>query len=331
MVDSKKGLSDIVTNVLIILLVLVAIGVIWAFVSPVIKNSAGQTENVGDQYGTTLKIKPSSVIANGNTLSMIVERNEGNGALIGFNIIVEDTAGTSKVFRNDTIIERLGSQLIVFNVAGSGLGTLKTVSVAPIFALSGGEERTAPISSSAAVPTNTAAAACPNGVKESGEACDGTDFAPLGNSCSANSGLAHTYYNGLLTCTGSCTFNEAGCSEYCGDSVVNGPEQCEGSTVFTNNCNYLGNPNYLNGSGTCNSGTCGITCDQCTSDFENDGDLDSQDCEYASSQGIDVDGSGFVNGDDYDLCSVMTTTSTKYCTIQSCCDANNGFCGSYMC
>jgi len=40
--ESKKGLSDVVTTVLIILLVLAAVVIVWAFVRPAIQSGAGQ-------------------------------------------------------------------------------------------------------------------------------------------------------------------------------------------------------------------------------------------------------------------------------------------------
>jgi len=38
---NKKGLSDVVTTVLIILLVVAAVGIVWAFIAPMIKNTGG--------------------------------------------------------------------------------------------------------------------------------------------------------------------------------------------------------------------------------------------------------------------------------------------------
>ena len=48
MINTKRGLSDIITNVLIILLVLVAVGIIWAFVRPAIQGGAQQVAGASD-------------------------------------------------------------------------------------------------------------------------------------------------------------------------------------------------------------------------------------------------------------------------------------------
>lgn len=52
---NKSGLSNIVTMVLIILLVLVAIGIIWFFIRPFIFNSSEQLEGVESCFQTTVE------------------------------------------------------------------------------------------------------------------------------------------------------------------------------------------------------------------------------------------------------------------------------------
>ena len=87
---SRKGLSDIVTNVLIILLVLVAIGIIWAFVRPAITQGAGQLQGAGD----CLTIDVESVTCNAAANTVTFKRNTGAGALAGVKFIVEKSTGT---------------------------------------------------------------------------------------------------------------------------------------------------------------------------------------------------------------------------------------------
>lgn len=87
---SRKGLSDIVTNVLIILLVLVAIGIIWAFVRPAITQGAGQLQGAGD----CLTIDIEAVSCNATTDEVTFKRNTGAGTLAGVKFIVEKTSGT---------------------------------------------------------------------------------------------------------------------------------------------------------------------------------------------------------------------------------------------
>ncbi len=87
---SRKGLSDIVTNVLIILLVLVAIGIIWAFVRPAITQGAGQLQGAGDCL--TIDVEPVSCNISDNTVTF--KRNTGAGAIAGTKFIIEQNGGT---------------------------------------------------------------------------------------------------------------------------------------------------------------------------------------------------------------------------------------------
>jgi hypothetical protein len=67
-----------------------------------------------------------------------------------------------------------------------------------------------------------ASAACGNGVRETGEACDGAD---LGGFDCSNVG----YATGTLTCEPSCLFNFDGCvaNPVCGNGVVEFNEECD--------------------------------------------------------------------------------------------------------
>ncbi len=317
---SKRGLSDIVTNVLIILLVLVAIGIIWAFIRPTIQQGAGSIDKVTEQYGTTLGIEPSSVTLDSanSKVSLVVNRNSGTGTLAGFNLILEDASGVSKLVRNNTQIGPLEARLIVVNYAGLGIGQPVKISVAPIFVRTSGEEIPAAISASANVPTSTSGPACTDGATQG---CTGGAFSYLGTqTCSGGA-------------FGSCNIG----SQTCGDNTINGTEQCDQSTAYVNNCpNYYGDTNAVGGNGACNA--CLTGCNTCVLDFNSDQVLNSTDKDLflaaynAGSTDItyDLNGDGNIfgiNGDDYDLFNSMYLANPKFCSVASCCVAGGGLCG----
>ncbi len=72
---NKRGLSDVVTTVLIILLVLAAVAIIWAFIRPAITRSVSQV--TGDCI--TLNLKPISCINSGTGVQ--VHRDNGKANL----------------------------------------------------------------------------------------------------------------------------------------------------------------------------------------------------------------------------------------------------------
>ncbi len=91
---SKKGLSDIVTNVLIILLVLVAVSIIWLFLRPTIQGGAGALGGASDCL--TVQVEPVTCAPTATDISVTVRRGAGTGALEDLKVIF-DTAGVRTV------------------------------------------------------------------------------------------------------------------------------------------------------------------------------------------------------------------------------------------
>lgn len=103
----KRGLSGVITTVLIILLVLVAIGIIWAAVR-------GPIQDVGKEINADclkVDLEPISCASTdgGSSYGVTWERGAGSGTVTDAKIIFRDVNGQSKVFE-----------------AGEGLGALET-------------------------------------------------------------------------------------------------------------------------------------------------------------------------------------------------------------
>lgn len=112
MIHSRRGLSDIVTNVLIILLVLVAVGIVWYFVQPFIRGSAGNIE--GSQDCLTIDVVPVSCVENApGDYNVTVNRNSGGGTLQQLKLVFADSTGNTKVVSQDTTMSEFESD--VFN------------------------------------------------------------------------------------------------------------------------------------------------------------------------------------------------------------------------
>lgn len=71
--------------------------------------------------------------------------------------------------------------------------------------------------------TTDATITCGNGVKETGESCDGTDLG--GDTCASSGATA-----GDLACTADCKFDKSAC-EGCGNGKVDGAEECDGADL----------------------------------------------------------------------------------------------------
>ena len=208
---SRKGLSDIITNVLIILIVLVAIGIIWAFVRPSLDKVSG-VQNAADLYSVVLSIDPQSIVLNRATsiITLRVSRNERDAPFIGVEVILTDVNGGRRAFRNETAFGPLESRTISVNYTGSGIGTPVQVSVAAVIDGGNGQVRVGPVTDTRPIPS---------GVPSGGGICQPSAT----QVCTINSYAGTETCNSAGTAWGSCIT-----MLYCGDNRIDGNEQCDG-------------------------------------------------------------------------------------------------------
>lgn len=77
----KKGLSTVVTTLIIILLVLVAVGIIWGVVSNLLKNSTGKIDATTKCLDVDFTVKNVIYAANGNTTDYTVTMAKAAGSV----------------------------------------------------------------------------------------------------------------------------------------------------------------------------------------------------------------------------------------------------------
>src|SRR3989344_5023642 len=129
MFGAKKGLSDVITNVLIILLVLIAISLVWFFVSGTIRTGAEQTSGAADCI--TVSVEPVSC-STGGTSTIIVKRNVGSGALFGIKFVVS-SGGISTVYDGNSATAQglVELETAIFTLTGP-VAAGNTIAVAPV-------------------------------------------------------------------------------------------------------------------------------------------------------------------------------------------------------
>ncbi len=215
----KRGLSDIVTNVLIILLVLVAVSIIWVFLRPVIQQGAGSLDGAGDSFSIFLEIVGTPVIETNNQLSLIIKRNAGPGDLEDIAIILEDANGATTRVDATTIdsgfsLNELESKALLIDPSTLSLSdpfddvnNIVSVSIAPIIQ-SGSGPRLGTIADtktvgSGSIPITTLS--CGDGSQDDPEECDDGN-SELEDGCDTDG--ANPYGNGQCTLT------------FCGDTIV---------------------------------------------------------------------------------------------------------------
>ena len=125
---NKKGLSLIVTLLMIILLIFVAIGIVWFVIKNFISEGAG-----GISLGRfTLDLEIEKVSVDANNLLVNVKRNSGGGDFVGIKFIGYSETASESVETNLTL-EELEKTSFIFQLTDLNVADIKEVSIAPIY------------------------------------------------------------------------------------------------------------------------------------------------------------------------------------------------------
>jgi hypothetical protein len=131
----KSGLSAVITTVIMIALVLVAVGIVWAVMSNLIGGNLKGIEAGAVMIDLDLK---SVMVDESNTVFVAVKRGIGKGDLTQIKFILSN--GTDEIiYKKDTNLRE--SKIKIFNFSlPSDFGELVKVSIIPIIVLKSGEE-----------------------------------------------------------------------------------------------------------------------------------------------------------------------------------------------
>lgn len=88
MIKNKKGLSEVVTTIITILLVLVAIGIVWAVISNVLQSGTEQTENAAKCL--QIDVKATAVTCDAAYCNVTYHRNSGGEEIDGVKVVLSN-------------------------------------------------------------------------------------------------------------------------------------------------------------------------------------------------------------------------------------------------
>ncbi|MDA3836963.1 MAG: hypothetical protein PF542_05040 [Nanoarchaeota archaeon] len=131
---NKKGLSQIVTTLILILLILVAVGGIWAVVNNFITKGAGKIGT--DQFTMSLTLKSAKINYTTGMAEVKVRRNAGEGQLTGLKFIVEDTRNSDIYEETFERFPELAERTFDLNLTFSEflvMNDIYKISIAPMF------------------------------------------------------------------------------------------------------------------------------------------------------------------------------------------------------
>ncbi len=134
----RRGLSQIVSTVLLILIFIVSISIIYVMLNPLLQKPSDSV--VVQSLSVYLEIVDGSVSIDEDQelINLNVRRNPGGGEIIDIKIILEDSSGM--IYSTNTgfgINELQTKPLRDISYANSGLSDIAKIAIAPVFLING--------------------------------------------------------------------------------------------------------------------------------------------------------------------------------------------------
>jgi len=107
--QNKKGISDVVTTVLIVLLTIVAIAILWGFLQPLFTKS-GTKVQMAEQC-LTISLEVPSCVTTDTTASVSVKRSPGAANLKEVKVILSKPDGSTVVSTQTEFPDELETKL----------------------------------------------------------------------------------------------------------------------------------------------------------------------------------------------------------------------------
>jgi flagellin-like protein len=97
---NKRGISDIIATLVLVLLTIVLIAIVWVVVSGIVTNSTKQASSGAQCLNSAVQISSASCTHAGNNCNVTVQRTLGSDNIGGVRLVFINAASNSSV--NDT-------------------------------------------------------------------------------------------------------------------------------------------------------------------------------------------------------------------------------------
>jgi len=237
---NRKGLSDVVVTVLLILLVVAAIAIIWGFISTFLRSTDKIDTNT---LNTALSIQAKSVMINWNgTLSFNAKMDSGE-SVDRVQITLYDNSGNTKMIYRNVSFQKLEVKNFYIPVEEHGFVNIAKIEIVPVIETQTGLQ-VGTMKGEYNINQVDIKPGCGNNVTDSEEECDS----------GANNGIVPSnilYGSSVNYCSLECKIVSAS-GESCGDGILNisAGEECEQGNLNGQACTNKG---YSSGTLNCNS------------------------------------------------------------------------------
>lgn len=135
MVNGKKGASEVITTVLLIVIAIVVIGIVGVVLFNFVKNN---TSNISGLNLVHVDIEKEKVKLNSNNLDLVVRRDSVSGNMSGLKIVFIDENEKTYTYNYEGEISELETKIISIPVSElqGNIGNLSRIEVYPIALIS---------------------------------------------------------------------------------------------------------------------------------------------------------------------------------------------------
>ena len=254
----KRGLSNIISTVLIVLLVIVIVGVVWITISKLITTSSQNVEKSQQEILLSQNkfsiIQDSVVVNEDKSLQFSLKRLTGEKTITGINIVLKDSAGNIRTIYKNISFEIGESKLITLSSSEINLNDVVKIEIYPTInsgsiVSSSSTGKFVPSSPLNTTTNSTLPSNCNNGNLDAIEMCDinitswfrtvgGGNM--TGTSCSVYN---NSFASGNVSCSSNClNINTNECSlplpNPCNNGILDAGETCDiggGTERYLNN------------------------------------------------------------------------------------------------
>lgn len=133
----KRGLSEVVTTLILVLLVIVALGIVWVVIRNTIQSSSEQINL--EALTTNLEIKSATIDNSTGDASITLKRNKGSGNPIGLIFVFTNGTESEQIRINQTLNE-LETKTFNMQISKLNPSGITKVSISSIYKLESGKE-----------------------------------------------------------------------------------------------------------------------------------------------------------------------------------------------
>ena len=147
MAYNNRGISNIISTLIFVLLTIVLIGIVWVLVNNIVSNSSKQAANSAQCLNTQIQVTAAQCNYGGTSCNITVQRSTGSDTVNGIQVVVSNSSGQSAagtIPTDNNTFQTLQSVVGYFNLTATPVVNVTTVQAVIYFASANGQKQICP-------------------------------------------------------------------------------------------------------------------------------------------------------------------------------------------